>query len=101
MESHTIIHLIFFATATGRDRHSHCRCVYCDSTKNQWSEANHQQGNILTLSLLTDYALQHQCNTQHHKFAKIDTKGCSKAKLKGVGNITPLHLGEQSNETVN
>ena len=67
--------LSFFATATGRDGHSHCRCVYCDSTKNQWSEANHRQGNILTLSLLTDYALQYQRNTQHPKSAKIDTKG--------------------------
>ena len=39
--------LSFFATTTGQDGHSHCRCVYCDLTRTQWSNSTHQQGNSL------------------------------------------------------
>ena len=48
--------LSFFATASGRDNHSHCRCPYCNLTPTSWSVTPIQTGNKMTLSTLNDYA---------------------------------------------
>ena len=60
--------LSFFATAMGRDGHSHCRCPYCDMTPSTWSDSA-VKGNPLTLPLLCQYASIHDTNP------KANTKG--------------------------
>ena len=62
--------LSFFATSTGRDGHSSCRCVYCDSSYNQWNDPFSISPTIMTLSRLHQLADQHRLST-----TKIDTKG--------------------------
>ena len=62
--------LSFFATSTGRDGHSSCRCVYCDSSYNQWNDPSSISPTIMTLSRLHQLADQHRLST-----TKIDTKG--------------------------
>ena len=66
------VDLSFFATATGQDGHSHCRCVYCDLTRNDWNDSTCPKGNKLSLSMLKDYATQNSCQRTS---TKIDTKG--------------------------
>ena len=61
--------LSYFATCTGRDGHSHCRCPYCDSTPSMWNDQS-SKSNLLTLSSLKRYASIHQSSTK-----KQDTKG--------------------------
>ena len=74
--------LSFFATSTGHDGHSHCRCVYCDSTQSEWSEVDHPPGNIITLLMLHNYALKHSQN--HNQNTKVN--------IKGVVMITQLNV---------
>lgn len=60
--------LSFYATATGRDGHSHVRCTYCDLTIASWTNKT-VPGTTMTLPMLQDYAKLHQANP------KSDTKG--------------------------
>ena len=62
--------LAYFATCTGRDGHSHCRCPYCDLTPSSWSNS-YVTPNPLTLNLLHEYAVIHQSSTTKTD----DTKG--------------------------
>ena len=47
--------LSYFATCTGRDGHSHCRCPYCDATPSEWTNS-FVTSNKMTLSKLHHYA---------------------------------------------
>ena len=47
--------LSFYATATGRNGHSHVRCQYCDLSQNEWKSQKHV-GNLMTLASLDEYA---------------------------------------------
>ena len=77
--------LSFYATATGCDGHSHCRCVYCDSTYTQWNDdSNKPTGNPMSLSLLNHYAKSYT----DHATSKIDTKG---VVMKPQLNIEPTN----------
>ena len=62
--------LSFFATSTGRDGHSSCRCIYCDSSYTQWNDECSITPTIMTLPRLYQLADQHRSST-----TKIDTKG--------------------------
>ena len=62
--------LSFFATSTGRDGHSSCRCIYCDSSYTQWNDECSITPTIMTLPRIYQLADQHRSST-----TKIDTKG--------------------------
>ena len=47
--------LSYFATCTGRDGHSHCRCPYCDATQSDWSN-KYVQTKYMSLATLHHYA---------------------------------------------
>ena len=47
--------LSYFATWTGRDGHSHCRCPYCNATPSEWTNS-FVSSNKMTLSRLHHYA---------------------------------------------
>ena len=64
--------LSFFATSTGRDGHSHCRCVYCDSSYQAWNDNNSHPPTTMTLSHLHYYADMY---SKSKVPKKIDTKG--------------------------
>ena len=87
--------LSFFATSTGRDGHSHCRCTYCPLTASEWSNPHHTptpDENLLTLSQLQKYASIYSSKTS----TKPDTKGVIMSPLldfEPEDYITPLlHL---------
>ena len=60
--------LSFFATATGRDGRSHCRCPYCDLSQSEWKKRN-TKGKTMTLDYISHLADIHKSNS------KTDTKG--------------------------
>ena len=62
--------LSFFATSTGRDGHSHCRCVYCDGSYQSWNDPSSPPSSVMTLPRLHQLAHRHSISTK-----KIDTKG--------------------------
>lgn len=68
--------LSFFATSTGRDGRSHCRCTYCHLTQKEWSEPTISPINcsILTLNQLKQYSNLHQQSISKPSF-KPATKG--------------------------
>ena len=68
--------LSYFATCTGRDGHSHCRCPYCDLTPSAWSNA-YVTPHLITLKQLHEYADIHQ----HSRKKNDDTKGVIMAPL--------------------
>ena len=67
--------LSYFATATGRDGHSSCRCPYCDLTPTSWSDPNDTAPTPMTLNLLRDYSQMYANNSKKPKSQKLDTKG--------------------------
>ena len=70
--------LSFFATCTGRDGHSHCRCVYCDSSYNMWNDKSSPPPVKMTLSRLHRLA---KIRSQSKQPKKLDTKGVVMAPL--------------------
>ena len=62
--------LSYFATCTGRDGHSHCRCPYCDASASEWNNP-FLKPNVMTLPLLHHYATIHSTSTSKND----DTKG--------------------------
>ena len=64
--------LSFFATSTGRDGHSHVRCVYCDSSSQSWNDNTSPAPNKMTLSKLQQLA---KLRSMSKCPKKIDSKG--------------------------
>ena len=64
--------LSFFATSTGRDGHSHVRCVYCDSSSQSWNDNTSPAPNKMTLSKLQQLA---KFRSMSKCPKKIDSKG--------------------------
>ena len=90
--------LSFFATCTGRDGRSNCRCTYCYLTPSEWSQQSSStidKSATLTLSNLQHYASLHQESIDNPNF-KPDTKGVIMVPLldfEPCDYITPLlHL---------
>ena len=71
--------LAYFATCTGRDGHSHCRCPYCDLTKSSWSNS-YVTPTPISLKMLHNLATIHQSSTSKTD----DTKGVIMAPLLEV-----------------
>lgn len=70
--------LSFFATSTGRDGRSHCRCVYCSLVPSEWSSSEFNpisDSSMLSLSHLEHYATIHEQSIHHSNKTKPDTKG--------------------------
>ena len=67
--------LSFFASSTGRDGRSHCRCTYCPLSSTEWNdEMTCSISNNLTLSIIHTYANMY--NEKKKKKKKLpDTKG--------------------------
>lgn len=69
--------LSFFATSTGRDGRSHCRCTYCDLTPKEWSDStcNATKSNMLDLRRLYSYADLYNSSSTRSSRRSTDTKG--------------------------
>ena len=75
--------LSFFATSTGRDGHSHCRCAYCDGSYQSWNDETSPPPQQMTLSTLHQLATL-RLNSKKPK--QLDTKG---VVMKPLFDIEP------------
>ena len=69
--------LFFFATSTGRDGRSHCRCTYCDLTPKEWSDSTciQTKANLLDLRRLYTYADLYSSSSTRASRRTADCKG--------------------------
>ena len=85
--------LCFYATSSGRDGRSHCRCTYCDSSPSCWSDTTTSH-RILTHECL--YKLGKLYVDSSHLKNKPDTKGIIMPPLltnQPIDYVVPLlHL---------
>ena len=70
--------LSFFASSSGWDVRSHCRCTYCNLSSAEWrdSSVQHTDHNLLSLKQIQHYASIHSNHQQlSTKSKQPDTKG--------------------------
>ena len=69
--------LSFFATSTGRDGRSHCRCTYCPLSSSEWKDDYCKPATTtnLTLATIHSYANKYHSDKSKQKKKISDTKG--------------------------
>ena len=68
--------LSFFASSSGRDGRSHCRCTYCPLSATEWKDSSTAVPNNLTLATINNYAnIYNQHKAKKTKLKPPDTKG--------------------------
>ena len=76
--------LCFYATSSGRDGRSHCRCTYCDSSPNCWTDGNRSHS-VLTHECLSRFGKLYEDSS--HLKNKPDTKGIVMPPLLSIEPI--------------